>query len=151
MAISGQLVFGFKIPKKIYDLIQEQNDVQLEIAEKLVEQKIILKELPFKITTNSRYDSEDVVIGISLEEFTQNIHQINIGVLNTKIDDNAVDVERIFQTMFSVILTHWSSEIKKIADLMKERYKDSNEPVEVPEIPIPGDELKVEWFVCIHN
>jgi len=141
------LVYGFGIPKKVWEQINAQQQIVLAIksyCDSNTERLTLLSE--FKIGGYTNDEESKVVIGFETRKYNNSLILLEINDINSFFNEHAQELQEIYTELFKIVVTPWAEIVKVAMDRFAEEHKDTTEKVELPEIDLPSD-LKVEWWI----
>lgn len=146
--MSTKLVYGFTIPKKVWNEINNKDILKEEIINSMYIFKTETELKKYNFIISEFADSETVILGLNICAFDEkHINRLELNDLNMIFNKNINDLQAIFSKVFELIITKWAEIVKKTADELIKMNNLISEKVEIPtDIEIPTD-LKVEWFI----
>jgi len=143
-----KLVYGFTVPKKIWDELDKDKDFSKNIIETIYK---LQKDTPIEkyyFTINKIFADDNVLLGFEIQNLdTKPINRLEINEMNLFFNNNIKLLQEIFAEAFKPIITGWAEIIKKIADDFITKVDLNSKKIEIPQdVEIPQD-LRVEWYV----
>lgn len=134
------LVYGFSVPKKVWDEISKIKGLKVSIFDAWHE---IYNKHYFIISENN--ETKNVVIGLMAQPLNNSRHtKLEINNLNKEFNEDINEVQQLFRKVFEIVITEWAGYVKRIADDLE--LINTDEKIELPEIDIPSD-LSVDWWI----